>query len=500
MKRERLSIGFVVTLLSCVGCSSNSASNTENQAGAGQGGHAGTGAGGGSGGSASAGTSGSAGSSAGGHSSGGSGGTHGGWAPQAWEDCEANGRARTAGPDDYRDVLDDLVAGDVLTLEPGEYGRGLPIRVSGEPGKCIVVQGASGGGSRVLGSDAFNLVALYGASYIKIRNLVLSGDGKAGFGVASQGGDPVHHILIENLDLSGFAADQQIVGISSKTPAHHWVIRGNRIADAGTGLYLGNSDGTLPFYAGVIEFNSVSQTIGYSMQIKHQTSRPSDVPDGAETLIRYNVFSKGGESSSGASARPNLLLGHQPTSGTGYTDRFIVYSNFFYDNPTEMLFQAEGNLVVFDNLFVNPSGGGVTIQPHNATPRQVDVFFNTFVTNGVGLRITGGDSAFTQTAIGNASFGPQPYSVGAAQDNVEGSLSEAAQAFVGASDLSLPQLDLHPQGNALSGTKIPASLFPSGIDATLDFDDDTRDFTRRGAYSGAATPGAWQPSLEPRSY
>src|SRR5690606_22880518 len=223
----------------------------------------------------------------------GNGGGSGSWAPQAWEDCEANGRAVTAGPSDYRSVLDGLVPGDVLTLEAGDYDRGLPIRISGEPAKCIVIQGASGGATRILGSDAFNLVALYGASYVKIRNLVLTGDGKAGFGVASQGSEAVHHILIENLTLSGFDGDQQIVGISTKTPAHHWVIRGNRIAGAGTGLYLGNSDGSLPFYAGVIEFNSVSETIGYSMQIKHQLARPDDVPDGAETLIRYNVFSKG---------------------------------------------------------------------------------------------------------------------------------------------------------------------------------------------------------------
>ncbi|MCA9643950.1 MAG: right-handed parallel beta-helix repeat-containing protein, partial [Myxococcales bacterium] len=309
-----------------------------------------------------------------------------------------------------------------------------------------------------------------------------------------------HHILVENLDLSGFDADQQIVGISTKTPAHNWVIRGNRIAGAGTGLYLGNSDGSLPFYAGVIEFNSVSSTLGYSMQIKHQLSRPSDVPDGAETLIRYNVFSKGSESSSGGNARPNLLLGHQPLSGSGSGDRFVVYSNFLYDNPTEMLFQAEGNLVVFNNLFVNPSGGGVNIQPHNATPRQVDVFFNTIVTNGVGLRISGGDSAFTQQAFGNASFGRQPFSVGTAQDNVEGTLAEAAQVFVGANTLDLSTLDLHPQGNALVGASIPTSAMPSGVDASHDFDEVTRDFTRRGAYAGAPPSGAWKPSLEPRSY
>ncbi|MEZ4372377.1 MAG: right-handed parallel beta-helix repeat-containing protein [Polyangiaceae bacterium] len=504
VKSEHLSLGLIAFALVGAACSSDTASNTENtggQSAAGSAGSTTTGGSGASGGTAGVGAAGQGGTSGAGAAGGGAGGasvSH--WAPQSWEDCEANGRALSANPTNYRDVIDALVPGDVLTLETGDYARGLPVRVSGTPEKCIVIQGAASGGTRILGSDAFNLVALYGASYVKIRNLVLSGDGKAGFGVASQGAEPVHHILVENLDLAGFDADQQIVGISTKTPAHHWVIRGNRISGAGTGLYLGNSDGTLPFYAGVIEFNSVSHTVGYSMQIKHQLTRPSDVADGAETLIRYNVFSKGSESSSGGSARPNLLLGHQPTSGSGSNDRFVVYSNFFYDNPTEMLFQAEGNLVVFNNLFVNPNGGAITIQPHNATPRQVDVFFNTILANGTGLRITGGDSAFTQKAFGNASFGPTPYALGSAQDNVEGSLAEAAQSFASASTLDLSTLDLHPQGNALSGASIPASEIPSGVEASSDFDDVARDFTRRGAYSGPAASGAWKPSLDPRSY
>ncbi|MEZ4231875.1 MAG: hypothetical protein R3B89_22050 [Polyangiaceae bacterium] len=502
MKCERFSAWLIAICLSWVSCSSESASDTENaDASAGSASGGGGAGGGGAGASGDGGAGGTNGGSSGAANGGSAGGASvGAWAPQAWEDCEANGRAVSAGPQDYRDVLDGLMPGDVLTLAAGDYDRGLPIRVSGEPGRCIVIQGAATGGTRVLGSDAFNLVALYGASYVKIRNLVLSGDGKAGFGVASQGSDPVHHILVENLELSGFDADQQIVGISTKTPAHHWVIRGNRIAGAGTGLYLGNSDGSLPFYAGVIEFNSVRQTTGYSMQIKHQSARPNDVPDGAETLIRYNVFSKDSQSSSGGSARPNLLLGHQPTSGVGANDRFVVYANFLYDNPTEMLFQAEGNLVVFNNLFVNPSGGAVTIQPHNATPRQVDFFFNTILASGMGLRITGGDSAFTQEATGNASYGPQPYSVTSARDNVEGTLADAAQAFAAASSLALPGLDLHPRGNALSGSVVSALELPTGVDASVDFDGVTRDFTRRGAYAGPAPAGAWKPSLDAQSY
>lgn len=434
---------------------------------------------------------------------GGSAGVGGGlsWSPQAWEDCEQTGRALSADPSNYRSVVDGLVAGDILTLAPGDYDRGLPIRTAGAPGSCVVIQGADAKTTRILGSDAFNLVALYGASYVKVRDLTLVGEGRAGFGVASQGPDVVHHIVLENLDLSGFDADQQIVGISSKTPAHHWVIRGNRVHGAGTGLYLGNSDGSYPFYAGVIEFNSVTETLGYSMQIKHQTDRPGDVPDGADTLIRHNVFSKGSDSSTGGNARPNLLLGHQPTSGVGSTDRFVVYANFFYDNPTEMLFQAEGNLLVSSNLFVNPSGGAVAIQPHNAVPRQVDFVFNTILASSSGVRISGGDAAFSQRAVGNVAFAAQPYAVADARDNVEGALADAASAFVAAGSLGLPGLDLHPQAGALRGAAIDVSDLPSGEAVQqLDFDGQQRDHTVRGAYAGSAPVGAWPLGLSAPSY
>lgn len=408
------------------------------------------------------------------------------WSRLPWEDCEGAGRSLEAGPDDYRAVLDTLDPGDTLRLRPGEYARGLPMRRSGEEGRCIVVEALDRDDRPVfLGSDSFNVLAVHGASWIKLRHLEVDGRGRAGFGVASQGGTdmPTHHVVIEDIYIHGQGGSQQTVGISTKSPAWDWVIRGNRIEDAGTGLYLGNSDGRQPFIRGVVEFNTVVDPIGYCMQIKHQIERPelAGIPAHADTIIRHNVFAKGAGASTGGSARPNLLLGHFPSSGAGADDRYLVYGNFLYDNATENLLQAEGNLVIFNNVFVNPSGGAITIQRHNGTPREVDVFFNTILASGRGLRISGGDAAFSQRARYNAIFAGDPLTGGEAVGNVTGALADAADIFTRANASPGEGLDLRPVAGAL---EVDAADLPDLPAAARDYDGRARTRGYAGAYAG----------------
>ncbi|MFK7988029.1 MAG: hypothetical protein AB8I08_18560 [Sandaracinaceae bacterium] len=423
-----------------------------------------------------------------------------GWAPQPWEDCEGGGRTLEAGPSDYRDVLSTLAAGDTLRLQPGTYTRGLPLRTSGADGQCIVIEPLDlNDRPRFEGSDAFNIVAVHGASWIKVRGLDIDGLGRAGFGVASQGGtdQPTHHIVIEDLTMVGLGANQQITGVSTKSPAWDWVIRGNRITGAGTGMYLGNSDGNQPFIRGVVELNTVRDTIGYNLQIKHQNPRPAldGIPgDGSETLIRWNVFSKQSGASSGGSARPNLLLGHYPTSGPGQNDRTLVYGNFLYDNPTENLMQAEGNVAVYNNVFVNPNGGALNIQPHNDVPRVTDVFWNTIVANGRGIRVTGGDSAFAQRVRYNAVFSPMPISADDESGNVTGGIS--APEVVDATSAPGAGLDLHPAGTALE-MSVDVGELPDVPFRMRDFEGRERMGAFVGAYAGA---GGGALVLEARLY
>lgn len=401
------------------------------------------------------------------------------WSRRPWEDCEGDGRTLEAGPDDYRTVLDTLMPGDTLRLRAGEYLRGLPMRVSGEEGRCIVVEALDPGARPLfVGSDSFNVLAIHGASWIKLRGLDVDIRGRAGFGVASQGGteQPTDHVVIEGLRIFGFGSDQQIVGISTKSPATDWVIRGNRIEGPGTGLYLGNSDGRQPFVRGLIEYNTVVDAIGYCMQIKHQIERPAGLPDRAETVVRHNVFAKTAGASIGGNARPNLLFGHFPTSGAGAEDRYVIFGNLLYDNATENLLQAEGNLAIYSNVFVNPSGGAIAIQPHNDVPREVDVAFNTIVAFGRGLSIRGGNTAFEQRARYNTIFAATPLDATDVTGNVVGSLDDAARLLVDPRAAAGEGLDPRPRD--LSEVAVEVSDLPS--EAMRDFDGHVR-----GAVAGA---------------
>ncbi|MBX3183717.1 MAG: right-handed parallel beta-helix repeat-containing protein [Polyangiaceae bacterium] len=407
----------------------------------------------------------------------------------AWEDCEGGGRELEAGPDDYRDVLSTLAPGDTLKLRPGNYLRGLPMRTSGEEGRCIVVEAQDPANRpRFMGSSDFNVLAIHGASWLKIRNLDVDIDGRAGFGVASQGGasQPTHHVVIEGLKISGFGSEQQVVGISTKSPATDWVIRGNHIEGPGTGLYLGNSNGREPFVRGLIERNVVLDAKGYCMQIKHQIERLEEQPEMAETVIRHNVFTKASGSSTGDLARPNLLLGHFPTSGRGQDDRYVVYRNFIYENATENLLQAEGNLLIFNNVLVNRSGGAISIRPHNDVPREVELAFNTIVASARGVSITGGHASFRQRAYLNAVFAGQPVRADDAQLNLEGSLADAETHLAAPGLAPGAGLDLHP--SSLGAFSFPAAMPLARPEAAWDFDGVPRAVPVAGAYASTSGP------------
>ncbi len=59
------------------------------------------------------------------------------------------------------------------------------------------------------------------------------------------------------------------------------------------------------------------------------------------------------------SPRPNVLVGHFPLEGPGVDDDYAIYGNFFYQNRDEALFQGEGNVALYGNLFVNEYGDAI---------------------------------------------------------------------------------------------------------------------------------------------
>jgi hypothetical protein len=403
-------------------------------------------------------------------------------------------------PKNYRDLLRQLRAGDTLILEPGiydephEYG-GLPIfKLNGEPGKPIVITGPDSDPRPVFPAESNrNTIRIANSSYIVIRNLELDGRQLDVDGVRSQ--DVSHHILLENLLIK----DHANVGISTKAAAWDWTIRGCVILRAGTGMYLGNSDGTAPFVRGFIENNLIADTRGYSIQIKQQNPRP-DIPGmptaPSATTIRHNVFSKAENGAVAQDARPNVLVGHFPLAGPGGDDVYQIYGNFFYQNPTgQPLFQGEGNIALYNNLLLNAEGDAIWIQPHNAFPRMVRVFFNTIIARNKGIWVQGGSETHRQMVIGNAVFAGMPILANDQRDNLTASFRDASR-FLRNPTGPLGALDLYPRPARLRGKLIDTSSFQRFLEWNLDFNGLPRSKSIRGAYGAEGSNPGWLPKLD----
>jgi hypothetical protein len=340
---------------------------------------------------------------------------------------DLNARTVLAMPDTYLHTLQSLLPGDTLELLPGIYLHGLPVHeLRGRPDEPITITGPENVDTATfLARQGANTISLVNAAYIVIRNLTLDGRNLPVDGVKAEGHSRyTHHITLEHLHIIGFGNNQQIVGISTKCPSWNWVIRDNTIEGAGTGIYLGNSDGSAPFWAGLIEDNLVVDSIGYDLQIKHQKPRPffGDAPtQPAVTIVRNNLFGKSRNASVGVMARPNMLLGHWPLEGPGANDRYLVYGNYFVDNATEALFQAEGRVALYDNVFINPYGDAVHIQPHNDIPRDMDIFYNTVLAREAGIMVRqklSSDEHFSQRVEANIISAGRPIQGGEAAYNI----------------------------------------------------------------------------------
>ncbi|HKH49039.1 MAG TPA: hypothetical protein VKM72_30610 [Thermoanaerobaculia bacterium] len=412
-------------------------------------------------------------------------------------------RTIQANPSNYKSLLAGLLPGDRLLLAPGTYTQQLVFSgKNGQPNRCIVIEGpATGTPALFTGSDIYNTISLKNVSYLVFRNLSLDGQGKAGDGVKAEVGSTyAHHITLDNLKLRNyFGGNLNRTGINTKSRAWNWVIRRIDIVGAGVGMYLGKSDGTGEFVNSLIEHNVISESRLYDIQIKHQLGRDTTlgIPTNGTTIIRHNVFTKEKNAATGTNARPNLLVGHWPLSGAGSNDVYQIYGNLFYLNPTEALFQGEGNIVLHDNLFVQRGfARTVRIQKHNDVPRRIDVFNNTIVATGEGILITGANTAYPQRVYGNAVFAGAPISGGQQSGNVTGPYSAAGQYLNNpAGTLAAGTLDLYPRSGALQGSAIDLSFLTGLVDVNADFNGLSRLSAFRGAYSGDGVNPGWQPAF-----
>lgn len=416
------------------------------------------------------------------------------------------GRIINATPTDYLSKVRALKAGDTLLLAAGTYDDpgdvpGLPVfNLNGTARAPITITGASDPSQTVLlGRSTHNTIRFSGSSYVIVKNLTVDGRDLGGDAVNAQGVS--HHITLENLIIRGVGSNQQVVGISTNgATTWNWTIRGNTIIGAGTGMYLGNSDGAHPFVAGLIERNVIRDTIGYNLQIKHQEPWPSitGLPTGrTNTVIRHNVFTKGSNSSTKAAARPNLLIGDVPARGPGADNGYEVYGNFFYQNPTEALFQAEGNVAFYANLLVSSTGSAVHVQRHNGAVRAIRIFGNTVVAAGGGISVSGGNAAYSQRVVANAVFAATPISADNASANFTDTYANAAR-HLNNPTAPIGKLDLFPKtSSAVRGaTAISTAGWTSFTDWELDFNGKRRDWSFRGAYSGEGVNDGWRPKID----
>lgn len=326
-----------------------------------------------------------------------------------------------AGAEDYRDYLRRLQPGDRLLLEPGDYRQGLALNnLSGRSGQPVIIEAANPAAPpHFIARPGANTASLVDVRHLVLRHLEFDGRNQPVDAIKAEGHSRyADFITLEHLFIHDHAASQQNVGISTKCPAFGWIIKSNRIERVGTGIYLGDSDGSDPFVGGLIEANRVAHTLGYNLQIKHQKMRLGEYRDRSDTVIRYNVFSKR-DALPGPQARPNVLLGHFPLAGAGSEDRYLLYGNLFLHNPSEALLQAEGRVGVYDNVFINGSGDAIHIQAHNDVPRDMAIFSNTVLASGIGIQVRRAEGApYRQRVIANVVAAGSPLQGGEAVHNI----------------------------------------------------------------------------------
>ncbi len=403
-----------------------------------------------------------------------------------------------ATPSDYKAKVGALKPGDTLRLAAGTYTGGLVLTgLNGTAGSPITIAGPEAGPPAIFLADpgpCCNTVEIKDSSYLVLTHLTIDGNHVDGaFGVSAKSG-AVHHITIDGCTFSNHDGSQQHVGISTKVATWGWIIRRNRIAGAGTGLYLGNSNGDAPFIGGLIEGNLVKDSIGYCMQIKWQKPRnptPGMPTEPVSTIIRDNVFVKGDVPSPDGD-RPNVLVGGFPATGPGADDLYEIYGNFFLHNPKESLFQGSGRVSLHDNVFVDTTGAAIRLRDHDLPLRLAHVYNNTIYGAASGIAF---DSAAPQGdyVVGNLVFSPKPISgsIALQKDNLTDAVANAGN-YVASPSLSLASMDLYPKAGSCEGPPLDLAPVAQETDYARDFNGVSKGlFTFRGAYAGAGKNPGW---------
>jgi len=410
----------------------------------------------------------------------------------------ASAADKNADPATLAQALTTLQPGDTLHLAPGHYPHFSIANLNGNANAWITITGpAVSPPTAIVDADlggSSNTVEIRNSSFVALQHVTIDGhDVDGAFGISAGGGanNRVHDVRIEDCTLVNHHGSQQHDAISTKTPTWGWIIRRNTIVRAGTGLYLGNSDGSDPFIGGIIEDNLVDGPIGYCMEIKFQAPRPavSGMPTApTTTIVRNNVFIKNDDPSPDGD-RPNVLVGGFPATGAGSSDRYEIYGNLFFHNPRESLLQVSGRVTIHDNVFVD-GVRAVLAQNHDLPLSQAYVYDNTvYAPTGI---VFGSAAPQGDAVVGNLVFAATPISgtIANQRDNLTAAMANAA-TYVAAPSATLGQMDFYPLAGKCRGAAIDASLFANDHDFDRDFNGTKRGFDFRGAYAGEGRNPGW---------
>lgn len=408
-------------------------------------------------------------------------------------------------PANYQTQLAALQPGDTLQLAAGTYTNRLVLNGKhGNAGAWITIEGPAAGTATFNGVSGNNTVSLRDCSYIAIKNITVDCLGLAVDGIKAEGytttPHTVHNMLIEGVRVLNAGNNQQIVGINTKCPCWNWTIRACEIIGAGTGMYLGNSNGDEPFVRGVIEGNRIHDPEGYCIEIKHQNNWPavSGMPAGnGSTIIRNNVFIKTSRAS-GSGDRPNLLVSGFPDSGAGSDDLYEIYGNLLANNPRESLIQACGRLSIHDNILADAPDAnfaGIYIKNHAAkTLKLVHIYNNTVYAAARGIRIVEQPSV-EHSVQGNLVFSANAISAGFGGLNQTNNLTDSvanAINYVDNPTTVVASMNFYPLAGQCTGAALSMTAYTSHAHYDLDFNGTSKGtFTYRGAYAGSGTNPGW---------
>jgi hypothetical protein len=356
----------------------------------------------------------------------------------------------------------------------------------------------------IAGQAGHNTVEILDSSYVVVSNLTIDSLGTGGDGIKAPRTthQATHHIVLDGNLITGAGGFQQTDGISTKTPTWNWVIRRNAIVGAGTGIYLGDSDGSSSFVAGIIENNLVLNPLGYCMEIKYQTDRPAlaGMPQAPQsTIIRNNVFIKDDRPSPDGD-RPNVLVGGFPDSGSGSQDLYQIYGNLLVHNPREALFQGSGRVSFHDNILVGGQAAGAVFRDHDLPLKLAHVFNNTIYSPQIGIKF-GSPARQGHAVLGNLIFAETPIT-GLdipATDNLVARPADARN-YVRAPLPQLGALDFYPLPGRAKGSPLDLSGFAGELDFDRDFNGRSKDgHYFRGAYAGDGSNPGWRLRAEIKS-